>query len=216
MKRLHIGLLAVCASALCLSQPAALAQQKFVIKPLAEKKVASLPAGPLFWRIEKFTWGLYGSSVDAYGNPAPTALAQARASAGPWSLVAQSGGEVWLLTLGPAGGSSEGGTKVAEFGPIPRVVAKEYLLRVNEASGDPGSVTSVHSHPGSEAFYVLEGEQSIRSPRGVMRVKVGQPEAGQGSDVPMQVSSSGSTALRSLVMFVVDAGRPFSTPAKLP
>lgn len=34
--------------------------------------------------------------------------------------------------------------------------------------------------------------------------------------MPMQVSSSGSTDLHSLVMFVVDADRPFSTPAKFP
>jgi hypothetical protein len=32
----------------------------------------------------------------------------------------------------------------------------------------------------------------------------------------MLVSSSGSTDLHSLVMFVVDAVRPFSAPAKLP
>jgi hypothetical protein len=32
----------------------------------------------------------------------------------------------------------------------------------------------------------------------------------------MQVSSSGATGLHSFVMFVVDATRPFSTPAKLP
>lgn len=31
----------------------------------------------------------------------------------------------------------------------------------------------------------------------------------------MQVSSSGTTDLHALVMFVVDANRPFSTPAKL-
>jgi hypothetical protein len=32
----------------------------------------------------------------------------------------------------------------------------------------------------------------------------------------MQVSSGGSTELHALVMFVVDAGKPFSSPAKLP
>lgn len=77
-------------------------------------------------------------------------------------------------------------------------------------------MTPVHTHPGSEAFYVLAGEQSIRSPHGVMRVKVGQPEAGHGADMPMQVSSSGTSDLVSLVMFVVDATRPFSSPAKMP
>jgi hypothetical protein len=199
MKPFLVRMFLVFASALCLSPSMATAQQALVIKPLAEKKVAELPAGPLFWRIENFP-----------------ALAQAQAAAGSWALVAESAGKVWLFTLGPAGGSSAGGTKVAEFGPIPRVVASQYLLRINEASGAPGSTTPVHTHPGSEAFYVLAGEQSIRSPHGVMRVKVGQPEAGHGADMPMQVSSSGSTDLRSLVMFVVDAGKPFSSPAKFP
>jgi hypothetical protein len=141
---------------------------------------------------------------------------EAKAAAGKWSLAAESAGKVWLFTLGPAGGSSAGAEKVVEFGPIPRVAAPQYLLRINEASGAPGSITSVHSHPGSEAFYVLTGEQSIRSPYGLIRIPPGQPTAGHGADVPMQVASSGSTDLHSLVMFVVDATRPFSSPAKLP
>ena len=199
MKRLLIGMVGVLASGLCLLQSTAIAQQPLVIKAMAERKVAELPAGQLFWRIENFT-----------------ALAQAQAAAGPWSLVAESAGKVWLFTLGPAGGSSAGGTKVADFGPIPRVAAPQYLLRINEASGPPGSITPVHTHPGSEAFFVLAGEQSIRSPHGLMRVKAGQPEAGHGADMPMQVSSSGSTDLHALVMFVVDATKPFSSPATLP
>jgi len=199
MERILIGIIVVLASLWSLPSTAIAQQPPLVVKPLAEKKVAELPAGPLSWRIENFT-----------------ALAQAQAAAGPWSLVAESAGKVWLFTLGPAGGSSGGGTKVAEFGPIPRVVAPQYLLRINEASGPPGSITPVHTHPGSEAFFVVAGEQSIRSPHGLMRVKVGQPEAGHGADMPMQVSSSGSTDLHALVMFVVDATKPFSSPATFP
>jgi len=130
--------------------------------------------------------------------------------------VTESAGKVWLFTLGPAGGSTPGGSKVAELGPVPRVSASNYLLRINEATGAPGSITSVHTHPGSEAFYVLAGEQSIRGPHGTMKVKVGQAETGHGADMPMQVSSSGSTDLHALVMFVVDATRPFSSPAVFP
>jgi quercetin dioxygenase-like cupin family protein len=37
-----------------------------------------------------------------------------------------------------------------------------------EASGPPGSVTPVHSRPGSEAVYVLAGEQTFRGPHGVV------------------------------------------------
>jgi hypothetical protein len=192
------GSLFLASSAWLLALPAT-AQQALVIKPLTERKVPELPAGELFWRIEHL------SSIEQAGEVA-----------GPFSLAAESAGKAWLFTLGPAGGSSPGATKVAEVGPIHRVTAQQYLLRINEASGAPGSATAVHSHPGSEAFYVLSGEQSIRGTGGVMRVKPGQAEAGQGGDKAMQVSSSGSTDLHALVMFVVDANRPFSTPATLP
>ena len=94
--------------------------------------------------------------------------------------------------------------------------AKTYLLRINEATGPPGSVTPIHSHPGSEAFYVLTGQQSIRGAHGTLTVDAGHAEAGHGADHAMQVSSSGHEDLHALVMFVVDADRPFSVPASLP
>ena len=175
------------------------AQQALVIRPLAERKVTDLPTGALFWRIETYP------SKDT-----------AQAAAGAWSLVAEAVGKVWLFTLGSAGGSSQGGTKVTEVGPIARVAAAQYLLRINEASGPPGSVTPVHSHPGSEAFYVLAGEQSIRGAHGTMVVKAGTSEPGHGAAMAMQVSSSGAGDLQALVMFVVDAAQPFSSPASLP
>lgn len=199
MKRFLLVTLTFVALTACLLPSLANAQQALVIKPLAEKKVATLPPGDLYWRIDNFP-----------------ALEQARTGAGEWALATESAGKVWLFTLGAAGGSSRGGVKVAEVGPIPRVAAAEYLLRINEASGPPGSVTPVHSHPGSEAFFVLAGEQSLRGARGTMVVKAGQPEAGHGAAQAMQVSSSGATDLHALVMFVVDAAKPFSSPATLP
>jgi cupin domain len=196
MKRILGLVLALAFGAL--PSPAAMAQGKLVVKPLAERKVSGLPPGELFWRIENLA------------TPE-----QAAALAGPWSLVAESMGKVWLFTLGASGGATPGATRVAEVGPIPRVAAKTWLLRINEASGPPGSITSPHSHPGSEAFYVLQGETSSHTPRGVKRVKAGDTERGNVADTPMRVSSSGTTDLRSLVMFVVDADRPFSSPAKV-
>lgn len=187
------------AFAVIAAESTAVPQPALKVEPIAEKTVGTLPTGPLFWRVETFP------SVD-----------KAQASAGTWSLVAKADGKVWLFTLGAAGGATPGGTKVADVGPIPPVTAQTYLLRVNEASGAPGSLTPVHTHAGSEAFFVLSGEQTIRTTHGVMRVKAGQPEAGHGAGMIMQVSSSGSTNLRSLVMFVVDASKPFSTPAEFP
>jgi quercetin dioxygenase-like cupin family protein len=169
------------------------------VKTLASAKIAAVPAAPLFWRLETF--------------PTP-ALAQS--AAGATALAVQSGGRNWLITLGPAGGMSAGGTKVAEVGPLPNVTATHYLLQVNEASGPPGAITPQHSHPGSETFYVLNGETTSRTPDGTMHVSAGHAELGHVAGTPMQVSSSGTTDLLSLVMFLVDADQPFSSPAKLP
>lgn len=190
MKRLVVLAAALFASLAVMAQPA------LTIKPLAQKKVAELPPGELFWRIENFD-----------------SLEKAQAAAGSWSLAAESAGKAWLFTLGAPGGATPGGRKVTEFGPVPRISAAEYLLRINEATGPSGAITKIHSHPGSESFYVLRGEQSIRGPRGVTVMKPGDPTIGQGEQ-PMQVWSSGQESLHSLVMFVVDAARPFSTPAK--
>jgi hypothetical protein len=112
-----------------LSPVATSAQSQFVVTPVVEKKVSQLPAGPLYWRIENL----------------PT-LAQAQAAAAPTALVAEASGKVWLFTLGPTGGSTPGATKVVEIGPVPAITAPEYLLRVNRATEDPGSMTAMHSH----------------------------------------------------------------------
>src|SRR6266542_1171752 len=206
MKRTHglTGVAAVLALAAlvvagAVYPPRAWAQEVLVTRSLGEKRVAQLPAGPLYWRMETY----------------PT-LAAAQAAAGPTALAVEAGGRNWLLTLGARGGATPGGTRVAEVGPLPVVQAAEYLLRINEATGAPGSVTTEHSHPGSEAFYVLTGEQSIRTPTGTIRIPAGRSEAGPGGGTPLQVSNTGATDLLALVMFVVDAAQPFSSPATLP
>jgi len=173
--------------------------QKFEVKAIAEKKIQQLPAGTLFWRLDNF----------------PT-LAQAQAAVGPTALAAEAAGKVWLFTLGPKGGSSPGGTKVAEIGPMPPISAPEYLLRINITGGPPGVKTPVHMHPGSETFYVLSGQLSQKSPHGVSRINAGQAMPGHGPGVPMEVSNSGTGHLTALVMFVLDATKPFSSPAKMP
>ena len=183
-----------------LLSPLSASAQKFEIKPVAEKKIQQLPPGPLFWRIDNF----------------PT-LAQAQAAAGPTALAAEVAGKVWLFTLGPKGGSTApGGSKVAEIGPVPPIEAPEYLLRINNTGGSPGVKTPVHTHPGSETFYVLTGQLSQKTPHGSSHVDVGQSMAGHGPGMPMEISSSGTTDLNALVMFVVDATKPFSSPATMP
>jgi hypothetical protein len=189
--------IALCVGAAISPMSRVSAQQPLVIQSVAEKKLKHLPAGALFWRVENV----------------PT-LAEARAVAGDTVLAAEVSGKVWLFTLGPKGGSTPGATKVAEIGPVPAISAPEYLLRINHVSGPPQSKTPVHSHPGSEAFYVLSGRLGQRTPHGVSYAEAGQAMNGHGADMAMEVFSAGTSDLDQLVMFVVDATRPFSPPAK--
>lgn len=187
-------------AALTASAPAAAqAEAKFVIKPVAEKKLKQLPVGPLYWRVE---------------NLPTLAEAQARAAASETALAAEVSGRVWLFTLGPKGGVTPAASKVVEIGPVPVIAAPEYLLRINHAGGPPGAKTPVHSHPGSEAFYVLTGRLGMKTPNGIMHADAGRTMNGHHADMPMEVFSAGTTELDQLVMFVVDATRPFSSPAK--
>lgn len=191
--------LLACALALCVVAwtPARAADHQLVVKPVVEKKLTELPPGPLYWRIENF----------------PT-LDRARAAAGPTALAAEISGKIWLFTLDTPGGATPGGSKVAEIGPVPLIPAPEYLLRINHASGPPGAKTAVHTHPGSETFYVLAGRLGQKTPMGVHHADAGQAMIGHGADMPMEVFSAGDSDLDQIVMFLVDASRPFSSPAR--
>lgn len=185
--------------ALLLSPPVVAQPGRFIVSPVAEKKLNGLPPGPLYWRIENFP------TIDQ---------AEGAAAASPTSLAVEVSGRVWLFTLGAKGGTTPGGTNVADVGPVPVFAAPEYLLRINHASGPPGSKTPVHSHPGSESFYVLAGQVSQATPHGIIRTEAGQTMVGHGPDMPMEFSSSGTTNLDQLVMFLLDATKPASVPAK--
>ena len=189
--------LSLCAMGLLLSPSMAAEQKKFVIKPVAEKKLKQLPTGPLYWQLENFS-----------------TLAQAQAAAGETSLAAEVSGKVWLFTLGPKNSLGRGGSKVVEIGPVPPITAPEYLLRINHAGGPPGAKTRVHSHPGSEAFYVLAGRLGQKTPDGVHYADAGHSMNGHRAHMPMEVFSAGAVDLDQLVMFVADATKPFSPPAK--
>ena len=175
-----------------------MAQAEFKVGPVAEKKVTELPAGPLYWQIENF----------------PT-RAEAEAAAGPLSLAAEADGKAWLFTLGPEGAPTHGGTMVAEVGPLKEVTAPEYLLSIREGVAPTGAKTMIHTHPGTEAFYVVEGQLSFRTHAGVEVVDAGNTLAGVAPDTPMEASSTGTADLHELIMFVVDPAKPFSSPAVL-
>ncbi|HEX5504852.1 MAG TPA: hypothetical protein VFW96_19700, partial [Thermomicrobiales bacterium] len=111
------------------------AQPALAVKTLTDKTVTQAPAGPLYWRLETFA-----------------TKAAAEAAAGPTGLAVELGGTAYLATLGPAGGATAGGTRVAELGPLHLPAAARYLLRAGAMTGPPGGDSPVHMHPGAEVY----------------------------------------------------------------
>jgi len=197
------------ATALLLSPAPAGAQGKYVVKPVAAKKIRQLPSGPLYWRVENFPTLEAANTAAAKDGWNPDTVTNHTGTA----LAAEVAGKAWLATLGPKGATTPGGTKVAEIGPVPTVTAPEYLLRLNQGFAPPGTKTPVHTHPGSEAFYVIDGRLGQRTPHGVSYVDAGQAMNGHEAGMAMEVFNAGTSELTALIMFVVDATQPFSTPA---
>src|SRR5215470_10249572 len=108
---LGIGLLSVASRVV--------AQAQYVVQPVAEMKVKQLPKGELFWRVESFpTLNEAKAAAPLYRwNPDTVSYD------GLPSLTAEVAGKAWLFTLGPKGGATPGGTKVAEIGPVPPLSA---------------------------------------------------------------------------------------------
>lgn len=183
------------AAALVVSEGVAQGQGEFVVEKVAEKSIGTLPEGDLYWTAETF------ASFD-----------EAKAAEGETSVAAEIDGKAWLLTLGPEDAVGHGGEVMATVGPIERFDAPEYLLRINTSDAPPGSMSSVHSHPGSEAMYVLSGEVTVRWPDRTDVLEAGDAGAGQSPHTTMQASSTGDEKLRGLIMFVVDPTQEFAKP----
>lgn len=167
-------------------------------RQLAVKPFSTLPSGVLYLRFENF----------------PTTGAAQR-TVTPASAVVEWAGKVWLITLGPKGQRTPGGTFVAQIGPVPPVPrAPGYVLDVNEA--DFGAdmkaqvARQVHTHPGPEIFYLLTGEQCLETPKGTMRARAGEGMVAP-ADTPMQLNIVGSARRDAFFVVVHDSAKPRMT-----
>lgn len=165
-------------------------------RPIAEKTVDVLPTGPLYWSVRSFK-----------------TVEQAQQASGMYGLAAETGGKAWLFTLGPKAESFGSGAVVAEAGPIVPPQSSRFLLRISESISVPGRATPVHTHPGSEAFYVLKGEIEYKTAAKTFTVSAGNASAGPPPNTVMQATTKGNGDAHNLIMFVLDADKPAQAPA---
>jgi len=162
---------------------------------LSKMKVSQFPDAPLFWCLNRF----------ATRKAAEDAKVQN-------SLVAEAEGRYWLFSFGPKNAAPKSGELVASVGPLQLTSDKLakvslYEIVVYLAVMPPGTYTRVHVHPGPEAWYVLNGEQCLETPAGVMNAGSGETMFAPPM-TPMRLTNSGSTVRRAFFIVIHDANQP--------
>jgi quercetin dioxygenase-like cupin family protein len=159
---------------------------------LANRPLVGPLADNVFWHIDRF------DSLDA-----------AMKIAGPNSVAAEAHGLFWLMTVEARTEDHHDGHHVSWIGPLVLPPTNEYSMRVQSSLLKPGSATPVHTHPGPEVFYIVDGEQCIETLKSSQRLSAGQFYVVGGGDVHRQ-RIIGSASRRNLALILYDAAYPSS------
>lgn len=161
---------------------------------LARKELPSLPAGRVFWHLDRF----------------PSKDAAERAGT-PSSVVAEAFGSTWLFTLAKAGWRPDGGEHVSTVGPLPITPASAYSAEYLRSIFNPGATAPLHVHSGPEAFFAVTGDTCLETPDGV---QIGR---GPGNSMmikagpPMLLMAIGKVPRQGFALILHDASQPPTT-----
>ena len=160
----------------------------------ATEELNSLPPGDLYWHLYEY----------------PSRVAAESAKPSSFGTVAESLGKVWLYVIADAQWRPANGERVAVIGPLGVKPAARYTARYMEAVFPPGMQTSVHTHSGPEAWYIVSGVQCLQTPEGQSITR-----AGEGAVVPvgppMVLTNMGTETRRSVVLVLHDTSQPWMT-----
>ena len=159
---------------------------------LASRPLHASVGKDVYWHIDRF------DSLEA-----------AKKAAGPDGVAAEAHGSVWLMTVEARNEDHHGGRHVTWIGPLALPAADRYSMRIASSLLTPGTTLPVHTHPGSEVFYVVAGEQCMETPEEGHHLG-----AGESHFLPAGVIHRGrvvgSGARRALSLILHDAGQPAS------
>ena len=130
--------------------------------------------------------------------------AAADAAKSATGVVVEEDGRVWLSEFGPRDGVPRGGEPVALIGPPELPRARTYDAVLSYAVMRPGDRSLVHTHPGPEGWYMLDGEQCLETQAGTKNARAGETMT-VSPNVPMELSIVGTTIRRSLVLIIHDS-----------
>lgn len=135
------------------------------------------------------------------------AAATAESARHRWSTVTQAHSRTWLYVLGKRSERVTTGVRRAVIGPL-HVPAAQATAHFAEAVFPPGMQTRVHSHPGPEAFYVVEGVQCMETPSDRRSIPAGGTYVVEGGP-HLQAAPTGR---RNLVLIIAPRGEPSVIP----
>ncbi len=123
-------------------------------------------------------------------------------------------GHVWLFTIADKSWQSASGEHVANVGPLPLPVAKSLMATYMEGNFRPGMQSTVHRHPGTEAWFVLSGAQCLETPHGNQFGRPGAAPVIVPPGEPMLLTGVGKEQGHWLVLILMDATMPRGSPAE--
>lgn len=120
-------------------------------------------------------------------------------------------GRRWLVKVAADDWTYSEGRHVTSVGPLELLSSGPHTASFMEATFVPGMSSRIHTHPGPEAWVVLEGEQCLETPEGIMRGGAGDAMTVRGG-IPMQLFGTGSQVRKALVLILHPQGHPLGTP----
>ena len=157
---------------------------------LGDKRLPSSLQPPVLWHIDEFS-----------------SFAEAQRAEGPWSLAIEARGHGWLYSIEGDTSHHHGGKHYAVMGPIPTQPGRLYSMMAMSAYFLPGQRSTIHTHAGPEAWWVLEGEQCLQTTRSSIRATAGHGAIVAEGDT-MRMVGTGNGPRRALVLILHDADRP--------
>lgn len=157
---------------------------------VSDKRLPSPPPRPVVWHLDEF----------------PT-LAKAQQAESPWSLAIEAYGRGWLYSIEHDTSNHHGGTHRAVVGPIPTQPDRLYSMMAMSAYFLPGQYSVIHTHPGPEAWWVLEGQQCLETTRTTIKAAAGEGAIVAEGDT-MRMVGTGSGPRKALVLILHDADKP--------
>ncbi|WP_175943404.1 hypothetical protein [Caballeronia sp. BCC1704] len=162
----------------------------------AEEHLQKLPDGPIFWHIDRFT-----------------DRSSAQAAKTTNGTVVEILGTIWLFTIAGESWRSSTGEHIADVGPLTLPQARSLMATYMEGNFKPGMQSTIHRHPGTEAWFVLSGAQCLETPHGEQLGRPGAPPVIVAPGEPMLLTGIGKEQGHWLVLILMDATMPRGLPA---